>query len=86
MSEFNWSAWTNEQYPATESTVADFHALVKLAVPSDKSHAHNRQWIVKRGPIVLGHGFTYGTKTARNLCEMILSHEGCRSLAKTLQA
>jgi hypothetical protein len=79
---FHWSDWTNEQYPATEYKFDDFHAIIKLAVPKKKNNPHNRQWTVKRRDIVIGSGFTYGTKTAQNLCEMILCHEGVMSSAQ----
>jgi len=77
MDGFDWSEWSNEEYPSTKMTAPHgIVALVSVVSPSRETAWRNRSWVV--GSIgkaesdecmVICGGYTYGTSDAIEMCE-----------------
>lgn len=72
---YNWSEFTDEEYPSTECKHQGLTATIKAVVPVPENGERNRYWTVKWQAHVIASGYTFGTNHARSVCEMVLNHE-----------
>lgn len=72
--QFEWSEFTEEEYPVTTCHLGGLSASVRLCNTRPETGWGNRYWEVKnRDGVVLGSGYTLGSADGRKLCTAVMS-------------